>query len=65
VLHSSHGSHRTAAWATAQRPRATPRVVRVGRAANDNVRQPNLRARLVLAGLAFAALVVLVVWTTG
>jgi hypothetical protein len=31
-----------------------PRVVRLGRAANDNARQPNLRARLVVAGLAIA-----------
>ncbi len=29
-----------------------PRVVRLGRAANDNARQPNLRARLVVVGLA-------------
>jgi hypothetical protein len=39
-----------------------PRVVRLGRAANDNVRQPNLRvllmvaAALVLAALAAFAL---------
>ena len=51
---SSHGSRRTASWATAQKPRTTPRVVRLGRAANDNARQPNLRARLVMAGLAIA-----------
>ncbi|HTE80218.1 MAG TPA: hypothetical protein VK634_05955 [Reyranella sp.] len=51
---SSHGSRRTASWATAQKPRTTPRVVRLGRAANDNARQPNLRARLVVAGLAIA-----------
>ena len=54
MLGSSHGSRRTASWATAQKPRTTPRVVRLGRAANDNVRQPNLRARLVAAGLAIA-----------
>jgi hypothetical protein len=54
VLGSSHGSRRTASWATAQKPRTTPRVVRLGRAANDNARQPNLRARLVMAGLAIA-----------
>ena len=52
MLGSSHGSRRTASWATAQKPRTTPRVVRLGRAANDNARQPNLRARLVMAGLA-------------
>ena len=54
MLGSSHGSRRTASWATAQKPRTTPRVVRLGRAANDNMRQPNLRARLVVAGLVLA-----------
>ena len=54
MLGSSHGSRRTASWATAQKPRTTPRVVRLGRAANDNIRQPNLRARLVVAGLVLA-----------
>jgi hypothetical protein len=44
-----------AAWATAQKPRPAPRVVRLGRAANDNTRQPDLRVRLVVAGLAIAA----------
>ena len=57
MLGSSHGSRRTASWATAQKPRTTPRVVRLGRAANDNARRPNLRARLVVAGLALALVV--------
>ena len=29
-------------------------MVRVGRAANDNIRQPNLRVRLVAVGLTIA-----------
>jgi len=33
-----------------------PRVVRLGRAANDNARLPNLRARLVVIGLAAVAI---------
>jgi len=33
-----------------------PRVVRLGRAANDNTRQRNLRARLVVIGIAAAAI---------
>jgi hypothetical protein len=39
-----------------------PRVVRLGRAANDNARQPNLRARLVVVlgfVIALAALALL------
>lgn len=32
-----------------------PRVVRLGRAANDNARLRNLRARLVVIGVAAAA----------
>ncbi len=57
---SPHGSPRTAAWATPQKPRTTPRVVRVGRAANDNTRPPSLRAWLTAASLALA--VAAVVW---
>jgi hypothetical protein len=37
-----------------------PRVVRLGRAANDNARQPRLRAGLVVMGLAIALVVVVV-----
>ena len=54
VPRTTHGSRRTAAWATAQKPRSMPRVVRLGRAANDNMRRPNLRVRLVAVGLLLA-----------
>ncbi len=39
---SSFGSRRTTTWAVDQKPRSLPRVVRLGRPANDNLRQPNM-----------------------
>ena len=42
----SRGSRRTTAWAVDQKPRSMPRVVRLGRAANDNVRQTGIPTRL-------------------
>ena len=42
----SRGSRRSTTWAVDQKPRSTPRVVRLGRAANDNIRLPRLTARL-------------------
>ncbi len=40
-----------------------PRVVRLGRAANDNVRQTNLQTRLLLVAIATAlAMVMLYDW---
>lgn len=53
--HSSHrGQYRAGPWAVAQKPKPMPRVVRLGRAANDNVRQPSLYARLLMVALATA-----------
>jgi hypothetical protein len=57
VARSSHGSRRALPWAVAQGPRPLPRVVRLGRAANDNARLRNLQARLVVIGIAAAAVV--------
>ena len=51
---SSFGSRRTTTWAVDQKPRSMPRVVRLGRAANDNVRQTGLNVRLVAVALATA-----------
>ncbi|MBS0537113.1 MAG: hypothetical protein JSR47_00055 [Proteobacteria bacterium] len=48
---STTGSRRTTAWAIDQKPRSLPRVVRLGRAANDNARQPGGNARLFVAAL--------------
>jgi hypothetical protein len=55
---SSFGSRRITAWANDQKPRSIPRVVRLGRAANDNARQPNVNLRLLLAAIATAIAVV-------
>jgi len=43
----SRGSRRTTTWAVDQKPRSIPRVVRLGRAANDNTRPTGLNARLL------------------
>jgi hypothetical protein len=49
---SSRGSRRTTAWAVDQKPRSIPRVVRLGRAANDNARQPGINTRLFVVVVA-------------
>jgi len=59
VARSSHGSRRALPWAVTQSARPMPRIVRLGRAANDNGRLPAERARvfvicLVLALAAYA-----------
>jgi len=57
----SRGSRRTTTWAVDQKPRSMPRVVRLGRAANDNMRQTGLHIRL-FAIVAATALVMLAVY---
>jgi hypothetical protein len=57
MARSSHGSRRALPWAVAQRPRPMPRVVRLGRAANDNTRLRNRWTRLIVIGAAAAAVV--------
>ena len=47
MARSPHGSRRTLHWAAAQSARPVPRIVRLGRAANDNARVPAERARVV------------------
>jgi hypothetical protein len=51
---SSYGSRRTTTWAVDQKPRSMPRVVRLGRPANDNLRQPSMSVRLIVVALATA-----------
>ena len=53
MARSTHGSHRALPWAVTQKPRPTPRVVRLGRAANDNGRlSTTVRTRVMVASLA-------------
>jgi len=55
VARSTHGSRRALPWAVVQKPQPMPRVVRLGRAANDNTRAPGLRARILFVSLGVAA----------
>ncbi len=60
---SFHGSRRVTTWAVAQKPRPMPRVVRLGRAANDNARRTSLKVRLLVVAIATAfVMVVLQSW---
>ncbi len=60
----SHGSRRETTWAVAQKPKPMPRIVRLGRPANDNVRQ-GWRLPLRLAGAVLAAIVLGLVFYAG
>ncbi len=51
---SSYGSRRAATWAVERKPRPMPRVVRLGRPANDNLRQTSTAARLLVVVVATA-----------
>ena len=55
---SSFGSRRTTTWTVDQKPRVMPRVVRLGRPANDNLRESKMGLRLAVIVLvtAFALL---------
>ena len=56
AISSSRGSRRTTTWAVDQKPRTMPRVVRLGRAANDNTQQTGLKTCLLVV-VSFTALV--------
>jgi hypothetical protein len=60
MARSSHGSRRALPWAVAQKARPMPRVVRLGRAANDNARLTGRQSRLLVLCLtaALAAIVI-------
>ncbi len=55
---SSHGSRRATTWAVAQNPAPRPRLVRLGRAANDNAGGPSLATRLLVVVIATALVIV-------
>lgn len=61
MARSSHGSRRSLPWTVAQKARPLPRVVRLGRAANDNSRRPNVPARTLAVCLVIALAVFAVV----
>ncbi len=52
MARSTRGSHARTTWAVAQATLPRPRVVRLGRAANDNFRRPSLQVRLLVVTLA-------------
>jgi len=51
MARSSFGPHRATTWAVTQKPKPMPRVVRLGRPANDNHRLSGGRVRLLAIGL--------------
>jgi hypothetical protein len=52
MARSSFGPNRAATWAVTQKPRPMPRLVRLGRPANDNHRRHGVLTRLLVFGLA-------------
>ena len=63
MARSSRGPSRATTWATERHSRPQPRIVRLGRPANDNVRQVSLAVRVAAASLAaLAALLALIHW---
>ena len=52
---SSFGPHRgEISWAATQKPKAMPRIVRLGRPANDNFRRPGVRTWFLVAAASVA-----------
>lgn len=47
---SSHGPRRATTWAAAENQKPMPRIVRLGRPANDNHRQPSAFKRAIMMG---------------
>ncbi len=54
----SYGSRRASTWAVAQKPRPMPRIVRLGRPANDNARNSRRWLRALAVALATAVVMV-------
>ena len=63
MARSSRGPRRATTWAAEHNPRPLPRIVRLGRPANDNFRRPGWMVRLFVLALAAAlALVAVANW---
>ena len=52
MARSSRGPRQATTWAAEQNPRPLPRIVRLGRPANDNHRRHGVLTRLFVFGLA-------------
>lgn len=60
---SSHGPRRATTWAATENQKPTPRIVRLGRPANDNYRQPSaLKRTLVLGFVGVLVVLALAEW---
>ena len=60
MARSSFGPNRAATWTVSQKPRPMPRVVRLGRPANDNHRRHGVLKGFLALGLVTALLVLVV-----
>jgi hypothetical protein len=64
MARSSRGHRPESNWPVASKPSALPRVVRLGRPANDNQRRPWRPLHMLFLGLASAlALLAILNWT--
>jgi hypothetical protein len=63
MARTSFGPNRAATWTVTQKPRPMPRIVRLGRPANDNDRPYGTVRSLLIAGLATALLALVVLGT--
>ncbi|MCA0248965.1 MAG: hypothetical protein LCH93_20330 [Proteobacteria bacterium] len=52
MARSSFGPRRATTWTASEHQKPMPRIVRLGRPANDNFRQPGWLTRAVVLGLA-------------
>lgn len=60
---SSYGPRRATTWAATENQRPMPRIVRLGRPANDNYRRPSVVKRALMMGFVGILLVlVLAEW---
>jgi hypothetical protein len=66
MARSSRGQRPQSTWAVAHRPKPLPRIVRLGRPANDNHRRPwRVLHVAFLAVASTLALIAILNWTLG